>query len=78
MASEKQFENKIKRYLKERGCYRVKYFRHLQPSASNQPSNVLPVLNDGAPRTYRKASQSFLSLSLEKHFSRLGMNLLQS
>ena len=25
MASEKQFENKIKRYLKERGCYRVKY-----------------------------------------------------
>ena len=26
MASEKQFENKIKRYLKDRGCYRVKYF----------------------------------------------------
>lgn len=26
MASEKNFENKIKRYLKESGCYRVKYF----------------------------------------------------
>ena len=26
MAQEKQFENKIKRYLKERDCYRVKYF----------------------------------------------------
>ena len=26
MASEKRFENKIKDYLKERGCYRVKYF----------------------------------------------------
>jgi Holliday junction resolvase len=25
VASEKSFENKIKRYLKERGCYRVKY-----------------------------------------------------
>lgn len=25
MAAEKQFENKIKRYLKDRGCYRVKY-----------------------------------------------------
>ena len=25
MAQEKIFENKIKRYLKERGCYRVKY-----------------------------------------------------
>lgn len=23
---EKSYENKIKRYLKERGCYRVKYF----------------------------------------------------
>ena len=26
MASEKIFENKIKRYLKDNGCYRVKYF----------------------------------------------------
>lgn len=26
MASEKIFENKIKKYLKERGCYCVKYF----------------------------------------------------
>lgn len=26
MALEKMFENKIKRYLKERGCYCVKYF----------------------------------------------------
>lgn len=26
MASEKLFENKIKRYLKERDCYCVKYF----------------------------------------------------
>lgn len=26
MASEKLYENKIKRYLKERGCYCVKYF----------------------------------------------------
>ena len=26
MTSEKQFENKIKKYLKENGCYRVKYF----------------------------------------------------
>lgn len=26
MAQEKLFENKIKRYLKERGCYCVKYF----------------------------------------------------
>lgn len=26
MSSEKSYENKIKRYLKERGCYRVKYF----------------------------------------------------
>lgn len=26
MGLEKSYENKIKRYLKERGCYRVKYF----------------------------------------------------
>jgi Holliday junction resolvase len=26
MPQEKQFENKIKKYLKERGCYCVKYF----------------------------------------------------
>lgn len=26
LASEKLYENKIKRYLKERGCYCVKYF----------------------------------------------------
>lgn len=26
MAQEKLYENKIKRYLKERGCYCVKYF----------------------------------------------------
>lgn len=26
MAQEKNFENAIKRYLKEKGCYRVKYF----------------------------------------------------
>lgn len=26
MAQEKSFENKIKRYLKDKGCYRVKYF----------------------------------------------------
>ena len=26
MGLEKSFENKIKRYLKEKGCYRVKYF----------------------------------------------------
>ena len=26
MASEKNFENKIKKYLKERDCYYVKYF----------------------------------------------------
>ena len=25
MSNEKSYENKIKRYLKERGCYRVKY-----------------------------------------------------
>lgn len=26
MSNEKSYENKIKRYLKERDCYRVKYF----------------------------------------------------
>lgn len=26
MASEKAYENKIKKYLKSKGCYRVKYF----------------------------------------------------
>lgn len=26
MASEKNYENKIKKYLKEKGCYCVKYF----------------------------------------------------
>lgn len=26
MAQEKQFENKIKKYLKDKGCYCVKYF----------------------------------------------------
>ncbi len=26
MGKEKSYENKIKRYLKDKGCYRVKYF----------------------------------------------------
>ena len=41
-------------------------------------SNILPILSVGAPRNYRGSSQFSLRTGLEKHFSRLGMNLFQS
>ena len=36
---------------------------------------VLPVLNDGALRNFRGSPQFSLLIGLEKHFSRLGINL---
>ena len=43
MASEKQFENKIKRYLKDRGCYCVKY--HGNYFSENGTPDVLACVN---------------------------------
>ena len=41
-------------------------------------SDVLLVLHDGILRNGRGSSQPSLLISLEKHFSRLGINLSQS
>ena len=43
MALEKQFENKIKRYLKERGAYRVKY--HGNFYSENGTPDILACVN---------------------------------
>lgn len=43
MASEKQFENKIKRYLKDKGCYRVKY--HGNYFSENGTPDILACCN---------------------------------
>lgn len=43
MAAEKIFENKIKRYLKERGCYRVKY--HGNYYSENGTPDILACVN---------------------------------
>ena len=43
MAEEKQFENKIKRYLKERGCYCVKY--HGNYFSENGTPDILACVN---------------------------------
>ena len=43
MAQEKQFENKIKRYLKERGCYCVKY--HGNYFSENGTPDILACVN---------------------------------
>jgi Holliday junction resolvase len=43
VAQEKQFENKIKRYLKERGCYRVKY--HGNYYSENGTPDILACVN---------------------------------
>lgn len=43
MASEKSFENKIKRYLKESGCYRVKY--HGNYFSENGTPDILACVN---------------------------------
>ena len=43
MASEKSFENKIKRYLKDRGCYRVKY--HGNYYSENGTPDILACVN---------------------------------
>lgn len=43
MASEKQFENKIKRYIKERGCYCVKY--HGNYFSENGTPDILACVN---------------------------------
>lgn len=43
MASEKSYENKIKRYLKERGCYRVKY--HGNYYSENGTPDILACVN---------------------------------
>ena len=40
---EKSFENKIKRYLKERGCYRVKY--HGNYYSENGTPDILACVN---------------------------------
>ena len=60
----------------QRDCYTFKCFRCLQ--FSNQPFQCPLILNDRALRNYRGSSQSSLLIGLEKHFSRLGMNLFQS
>lgn len=41
--SEKSYENKIKRYLKERGCYRVKY--HGNYYSENGTPDILACVN---------------------------------
>ena len=56
--------------LWERDCYKFKCFRHLQCLTSL--FNILPILNDWAPKNSRGSSQSFLLTGLKKHFSRLG------
>lgn len=43
MASEKSFENKIKRYIKERGGYRVKY--HGNYFSENGTPDILACVN---------------------------------
>ena len=43
MASEKSYENKIKRYLKDRGCYRVKY--HGNYFSENGTPDILACVN---------------------------------
>lgn len=43
MALEKIFENKIKRYLKERGCYEVKY--HGNAYSTNGTPDILACVN---------------------------------
>lgn len=43
MAQEKSYENKIKRYLKERGCYRVKY--HGNYYSENGTPDILACVN---------------------------------
>ena len=43
MSSEKSFENKIKRYLKDRGCYRVKY--HGNYFSENGTPDILACVN---------------------------------
>ena len=43
MASEKSFENKIKRYLKDKGCYRVKY--HGNYFSENGTPDILACVN---------------------------------
>lgn len=41
-------------------------------------SNILSFLNNEAPRNFKGSSQPNLCISLEKHFSRVGMNFFQS
>lgn len=43
MSNEKSYENKIKRYLKERGCYRVKY--HGNYYSENGTPDILACVN---------------------------------
>ena len=43
MASEKNYENKIKQYLKERGCYHVKY--HGNYYSTNGTPDILACVN---------------------------------
>ena len=60
----------------KRDCYKFKCFKYLQPS--QKPFKCPQILSDGALRNYRGSSQFFLLISLEKHFSRLEMNLFLS
>ena len=43
MSNEKSYENSIKRYLKERGCYRVKY--HGNYYSENGTPDILACVN---------------------------------
>jgi Holliday junction resolvase len=43
VGAEKSYENKIKRYLKERGCYRVKY--HGNYYSENGTPDILACVN---------------------------------
>ena len=43
MAQEKQFENKIKKYLKDKGCYCVKYFGNAY--STNGTPDILACIN---------------------------------
>lgn len=47
----------------------------LTASAHLTSLSNFPVLNEGVPRNYRGSFQSLLLIGLEKHFSRLIMNL---
>lgn len=58
MAQEKQFENKVKAYLKEQGCWFVKYW-------SGTAQNGRKFTKDGVPDLLVCCNGSFLGIELK-------------